>query len=136
MQVERQPAKGGTVNKWIPIVLGVAILALIGLAIVSDFDGFDRHDGTQVDRVVTTENGETLIIRDDDDRGFFPFGFFIFPFFWFFVIATLFWVFRRGPWRGFGPPGAREAWFDDWHRRAHQGPSGPPDSAERPSDQS
>jgi hypothetical protein len=125
------------VNKWIPIIFGVAILALIGLAIVADFDGPDWDDDTQVDRVVTTENGETLIIHDDDDhRGFFPF-FLIFPFFWFFVIGTLFWIFRRGPWRGYGPPpGAREAWLEDWHRQAHLGSSGPPGSAERPTDQS
>ena len=113
-------------NKWIPVVLVALVIAVFGLALAADFDGFDRRDRTEVGQVVTTSDGETLVIYDDR-RGFFPFGFLIFPLFWFLVTGAIFAFFRRGPWRGSGPPdSSRDAWLDDWHRRAHAEPASGP----------
>jgi hypothetical protein len=112
-------------NKWIPIAVVAIVIAVIGLGVVSDFDGFDRGDRTEVGRVVTTSDGETLVVYEDDHRGgFFPFGFLIFPLFWILVIGGIFALFRRSTWRGPGPPGGpSDAWLDDWHRRAHAEPA-------------
>ena len=90
-------------NKWIPIAVVAIVIAVIGLGVVSDFDGFDRGDRTEVGRVVTTSDGETLVVYEDDHRGgFFPFGFLIFPLFWILVIGGIFALFRRSTWRGPG----------------------------------
>ena len=33
-------------NKWIPVVLVALVIAVFGLALAADFDGFDRRDRT------------------------------------------------------------------------------------------
>lgn len=105
-------------------IIGViALVVIAGLGFVFGYDGYERHDAT---RVVTTANGETVIIDRDGPR-FFPFGFFFFPLFWFLVLAAIFTFVRRGRWGGPPPPspsaeGHVPPWFDEWHRRVHEAP--------------
>lgn len=124
--------------------IGALILAiLVGVAIgVGAYHaGFDHglaqaaSDGGRVVRVIGPE------------RGFFPFGLFLFPLFFFlilFVARGLFWSRRwygdgpGGPWRHGGPgawPKDGPSRFDEWHRQQHeqQGQAGPsPGSAPEP----
>jgi hypothetical protein len=99
----------------IPVVI-IALLVGGGLgAAVAD-----HHD-----RVVqlTTPSGEqpVQIVRVDDGgrwhhRGFFPFGFLLFPLLWIGLIF-LFW---GGFWRRRGPGWGRwDDRFEEWHRRQH-----------------
>ena len=105
----------------------VAILAFAGFAFWGDGNDWNHESVT---RVVPGENGETLVITDNDGPGFFPFfPFFLFiPLLWFLVIGGLFSVFGRRRWGGgppFSPgPQSREAWLDEWHRHQHSD-SGP-----------
>jgi hypothetical protein len=112
-------------NKWIPIALVAVVIAVVGVVAFGGFDGYDRGNRTEVGEIVTTADGETLVVYEDDHRGgFFPFGFLIFPLFWILVIGAIFTFFRRSTWRGPGPPGGpTDAWLDDWHRRAHAEPA-------------
>jgi hypothetical protein len=52
--------------------------------------------------------------------GFFPFGPFLFLFFWLFVFRMFAWRGYHGPWRDRGGPFETESQLDEWHRRAHE----------------
>jgi hypothetical protein len=121
------------------IFIGLALVAILAFAGFA-FWGGNGWDHESVTRVVPGENGETLVITDDDRPGFFPFFPFLFiPLLWFLVIGGIFSFFGRRRW-GDGPPFGpdshnREAWLDDWHRRQHSesGPKpthGEPDAEE------
>lgn len=115
------------------VFFGVVVAIAIGLLAIFAWTG-DRHDGwdrTEVSRVVTTTDGETLVIQEGGHRGFFPFFplFLVFPLFWILVVGGFFSFFGRRRWGGgppYGPgPQDRDAWLADWHRRQH-GPLEPP----------
>lgn len=103
-------------RRWIAIGL-IALAVAIGLgAYFGDGDGPPWRDHKT--EVITTTEGQTIVIDRGHDGP--PFPFLIIPF----LIFGLFWFgFRRGPGRGDGPwnngPGPSEAWLRDWHRREH-----------------
>jgi hypothetical protein len=119
------------------IFIGLALVAILAFAGFAIWGG-DNWDKTSVTRIVPAENGETLVITENDRPGFFPF----FPFFpfllfipllWFLVIGGLFSAFGRRRWGGplFGPGSQdREAWLEDWHRQQHSEPAPPSTPAE------
>ncbi len=90
------------------IFIGLALVAILAFAGFA-FWGGNGWDHESVTRVVPGENGETLVITDNDRPGFFPFfPFFLFiPLLWFLVIGGLFSVFGRRRWGG-GPPLIRD----------------------------
>jgi hypothetical protein len=110
--------------RWIFVIL---LLVLGGMAIgVGAYNAGVNHGLTQAGHA-------TQIVRVvGSEHGFFPFGLFLFPLFFFgiiFLIRGAFW----GRWHGGHPhvgPGGR--WegrgraFEDWHRRQHEG--GPADT--------
>jgi hypothetical protein len=107
-------------KRWLlPVILLLFIGGGIATAIAVG-DGWDDRHHDEVTRVVDANGDETIVIRDD--RPFFPFGILFIPLFiflFFGVMRAVFWRGRwgrRGPWDG-GAPG----WFDEWHRRAHEG---------------
>jgi hypothetical protein len=115
------------VGRWILVGL-LAIAVAIGISTFVAGRDWDNGPGNGHARseVVTTADGQTIVI-EHDRRGFFPFFLFI-PFLFF----GLFWLF--GPWRwrgsggrGGGPGQAQSAewerWLDDWHRRQHDQPT-------------
>jgi hypothetical protein len=110
------------------IFIGLALVAILAFAGFA-FWGGNGWDHESVTRVVPGENGETLVITDNDRPGFFPFfPFFLFiPLLWFLVIGGLFSIFGRRRWGDgppFGPgPQSREAWLDEWHRQQHRDPA-------------
>ena len=122
------------------LFLGLAALALFAIVAVAFWGGgggWNDHD--QITRVVPGQNGETLVIQEGGRRGFFPFFpfFLIVPLFWIFVIGGLFNLFGRRRWNGgpgFGPgPDTREAWLADWHQRQHTNqPVSPPSDSPPP----
>jgi len=123
------------------IFIGLALVAVLAFAGFA-FWGGNGWDHESVTRVVPGENGETLVITDNDRPGFFPFfPFFLFiPLLWFLVIGGLFSVFGRRRWGGGGPPfdsglQSREAWLDDWHRRQHGDSEPKPARAEAATDE-
>jgi hypothetical protein len=108
------------------IFIGLALVAFLAFAGFAYWGGSGNGwDHESVTRVVPGENGETLVITDNDRPGFFPFfPFFLFiPLLWFLVIGGLFSFFGRRRWGGGPPfdagPQNREAWLDEWHRRQH-----------------
>jgi hypothetical protein len=120
-------------TRWIVGALVLLVLAggVIAAAIWGPNGGWDdRHDRVEVVRVVdedgttTTTDGNTVVIARE--RGFFPFGLFLFPLGFLFVILLfkfLFWGPRGGgPWRG--EPSSQ--WLDEWHRRQHADSQTPP----------
>jgi hypothetical protein len=124
-------------RRWI---LGAVVLLVLagGIAAAAIWgpDGRwdDRHDGVEVVRVVdedgnaTTTDGDTIVIARE--RGFFPFGLFLFPLGFLFVILLVklvFWGSRGGggPWRGEPSP----QWLEEWHRRQHADSQTPPGAA-------
>lgn len=110
-------------KRWI---LPVIVLVVIGLGIAGAIWGGDwgpDHRDT-ITRMVSQDGTETIVVHDGH-RGFFPFGFFIFPLG---LFATLFLIrafaFRgrwgHGPWAMGGPrAGDPPGRFEEWHRRAH-----------------
>lgn len=120
------------VNKWLVAALIVAVVGLGSALIFWDHDGDWGPDHRDVvTRSVAADGTETIVVHDE--RGFFPFGIFVFPLVIFFTIFVLRGLAFRGHSRGYGPwmrggPGAGEApgWFDEWHRRAHSGSTAPP----------
>jgi hypothetical protein len=119
-------------RRWIvgAVVLLVLAGGVIAAAIWGPNGGWDeRHDRIEVVRVVdedgtTTTDGNTVVIARE--RSFFPFGLFLFPLGFLFVILLfkfLFWGPRGGgPWRG--EPSSQ--WLDEWHRRQHADSQTPP----------
>ena len=114
---------------------GLALVAVIAFAGFAFWGDGNRWDHESVTRIVPGENGETLVITDNDRPGFFPyfpfFPFFLFiPLLWFLVIGGLFSFFGRRRWGGgpsFGPgPDNRDAWLADWHQRQHSSQPAPP----------
>jgi hypothetical protein len=87
-------------------------------------------------------NGSVQVVHTVGEGGFFPFGFFLFPFLFLFLI---FGVGRAAFWGGrhhrgdhghdhaaMGPGGwggGRQQMFEDWHRRQHDPAGGDPGSA-------
>jgi hypothetical protein len=127
---------GMAIMRWWFVIGAVLLLAVVGAGIAY---GIVDGDHREVERVVTTTDGETLVVRDDDGPRFFPFGFLVIPLFWFLVIGLLFAAFGRrrrggpGPWaQGPSPGGTAPGWFDEWHRRAHEGNASPPPGASGP----
>ena len=99
------------------ILLGVAVAVIIG--VVGYNAGLDQGL-SETTRVVETTDGETVRVVADrfgPRFGFFPFGFLLFPLFFFGVFALLGGLWRRR-WMGPGPGGP--AMFEEWHRRAHE----------------
>ena len=125
--------------RWWIVIGAVLLFAVVGLGVAYAVGDHDHHE---VARVVTTTDGETLVVRDDDGPRFFPVGFIFFPLFWFLIIGLLFAGFGRRRWGGSGPwgqgsgPGSGGApgWFDEWHRRAHEGNPPPPPGAGGPTE--
>ena len=100
----------------------VVLVILAGVAIgVSSYHAGVTHGLTQAGHA-------TQVVRVEEPGGFFPFGFILFPLF-FFLIFGLFraaWGGRR--WGGYGGGwGERRVppMFEDWHRRAHEEPKPP-----------
>lgn len=105
---------------WLIPVLIIALL--IGGAIGAFVAGWDGNEKVVQ---ITTPSGEQAgepaqVVRVEDDdrwhgRGFFPFGFLLFPLLW----IGIFWLFFGGFWRR-GPGWARwDERFEEWHRRQH-----------------
>lgn len=113
------------------IFIGLAVVAILAFAGFAYWGGTTWDHGS-VTRVVPGENGETLVITEDGQRGFFPFfPFFLFiPLIWILVIGGLFSFFGRRRWDGGPPVGPgpqdRQAWLEDWHRRQHSTPEATP----------
>jgi hypothetical protein len=114
------------------MALAALVLLVVGIGVAGAVWGdgdWGRHGNDVVSRTVSQDGTETIVVREGH-RGFFPFWIFLFPlviFFWIAVFRAL--VFRgpwgRGPWTSGGPPAnGAPAWFDEWHRRAHQPPPG------------
>ena len=69
--------------------------------------------------------------------GFFPFGIFLFPLFFFLIFGLMRVAFFGRRWHGYGPGGwdkdhdhgGRTARFEDWHRRQHEQPANQAPSA-------
>ncbi len=109
------------------IAFGLALVAILVFAGFA-FWGGNGWDHTSVTVVVPGENGETLVITDNDRPGFVPF----FPIILFFqlllllVIGEDFSAFGRRRWGGTpfcGPDRQNlDTWLADWHRRYHRAP--------------
>lgn len=112
---------------WTGVVAGVLAAALL-LTV-----GIGAYRAGQEDEVVTQvvtdseTSGEVVRVVDDGWRDGPGPGFFLFPLL---IIGLIFLFARRGRWHGHGhgcgPHGyrsyraeEREAWMQDWHRRAH-----------------
>ena len=108
-------------------------VGLLAIAVAIGISGYfaDRNwddgpgNGHARSEVVTTADGQTIVI-EHDRRVFFPFFIFI-PFLFF----GLFWLFLPWRWRGNGGGGGPgqaqyaewERWLGDWHRRQHDQPT-------------
>ena len=124
------------------ILAGVLVL-LVGVGVAGAIWGdgdwgpdrdWDRDRGEVVTRTVAPDGTETIIVREDGGhRGFFPFGIFLFPLVVFGLVLLVRALAFRGPWGGNGPwtrggppAGNPPGWFEEWHRRAHEGGTAPP----------
>lgn len=122
------------------VFLGVAAVALFAFVAFGIWGGGNWGDHSQVTRIVPGANGETLVITENGNRGFFPFFpfFFVIPVLWFLVIGGVFSFFGRRRWamgQGSEPPmQAREAWLADWHRAQHSGKPADAPGATDPTD--
>jgi hypothetical protein len=120
------------------LFIGIALAVIVSFAAFAFWGTGDWNGHNEVTRVVPGQNGETLIIQEGGNRGFFPFFpfFLIFPLFWIFVIGGLFRFFgwrRWGGGPGYGPgPETREAWLADWHQRQHSSTESAPAPAQSP----
>ena len=113
----------------------VVLVILAGVAIgVSSYHAGVTHGLTQAGHA-------TQIVRVEEPGGFFPFGFILFPLFFFgvlFLMRALFWGRRwGGPGHGGWDSGrweGRGGRLEEWHRRQHDeapdrgGPGGEPAS--------
>jgi hypothetical protein len=120
------------VNKWFGAAVIVAAIGIVVGLGVWNHEGDWGPNHEVVTRSVAADGTETIVIREDGDRGFFPFGIFLFPLVIFFTIFALRGLAFRGHSQGYGPwmrggPGATESpgWFEEWHRRAHSGMAPP-----------
>jgi hypothetical protein len=127
-------------RRWIFVSLFVILVG--GLTAAAIFgprgDWGDRRDGVEVVRVVdengatVANTGDTIVIESGRGHGFFPFGIFLIPLFFFLVFG----LFRRAWWGGRGdyyhggPPSSQ--WLDEWHRKQHQEPQAEADDTNRP----
>jgi hypothetical protein len=105
---------------WMGVIVALVFLGLaVGIGRRVYEVGYDHGMTNGVASVATSS---TVVVHDDygHDHGFFPFGFFIFPlgfFFLLFVVRPLMWGGRRG-W-GPGRDGMRTG-LEDWHRQQHE----------------
>ncbi len=108
-------------RRWVfaAVVALLVVGGIVTAVAVSDGDGWGRDHDDEITRIVGADGQETIVIRDDDRRFFFPFGIFFIPLVFFLFFALMRGFFWRGggggPWGGRGAPG----WFDEWHRQAH-----------------
>jgi hypothetical protein len=122
----RHSAKETDVWRWVIAGLVVVLVAVGVTAAVNWDDDWDRHD-EGVTRIVAEDGTETIVVREGRP-GFFPFGIFLFPlllFFAFMAVRAFAWRGNgggNGPWmRSGAPTGEPPSWFQEWHRRTHEG---------------
>lgn len=116
---------------WIGLIVFVIVIAAaIGASWYWGGGDWGPRHSAEVIRVANADGtaigpGNTIVIQSHRGGPFFPF-FFLFPLFifgFFFLMRRAFWGPRRSPWgdRDRGPNGTPPAWFDEWHRQAHDG---------------
>jgi hypothetical protein len=111
-------------GRWIFAGL-IALAVTIGIVAYRHDGDWSPDDGWRQGnaQVVTTQDGQTIVV--ERDRHFSPF-FLFFPFFIFGLIWLIGpWRWRNNGWRGPGP-GQGSEWMNEWHRRQHeQSPNNP-----------
>lgn len=124
-------------RRWFgPGLLLAFVIGVLGIGIaVGAHAGWDGP-GRNVSSVVVPQ-GSSVVVVDRGGRGFFPFGFFLFPLFFFgFIVLLRGAFFCGGHWRGGpGPWMSPSERFDEWHRRAYSRdavPAGPPSEQTTP----
>jgi hypothetical protein len=109
------------------VILALLLVVLVGTAI-----GIGAYHAGVSHGLTEAGHASRIVRVVGPGAGWFPFGFLLFPLFFFLVVGLivrpLVWRHRwagggQGHWERHGPEG-RGAMFEDWHRRQHEQAAG------------